>query len=807
MAVTLHLIGVTERTRKLKKALVSKSATDDQYAQSIGVCPERARYWTESYKQSGGQPEVVRRAKALANVLENMTLFISPDELLVGYIASDKKFLPFYPEISSLIVNQHLEDGLIDKAFQDEIKTITDWWKGKTLADRVNYEFEKELTPEERQSIASHRSLSMDTHTLGAGTMTVDYEYVLKHGLKGLIAQTEQQLSTIAKIKDGPQYFENLEVKHFLEAMIIACKGVMRWASRYSQQAREMAAQESDATRRTELEEISRICAKVPAHPPQSFHEALQSFFFIHLVANQIERATHGLGQRFDQLFWPYYEDSVVNGVMTQNQAQELIECLWIKLTEIGLLLSRVRRLSFQATSLFQAFTLGGVKENGEDACNELTTVVLNATKSIRTNQPTLNLRYNPRIPEKYVIDALEVIKTGMGMPAFRNDDEVIQRFLSRGARLEQARDWAVSGCVVEAIPSMNVNTKREVYNMIAAKCFELALNNGRDMINGEVLGPATGDPQNFIIYDEVVEAFKEQYRYTAKLGAKTRAIVSYHEAQCMHRPFASALFRKTLEVKKDIMSWDEIPASTWVTITGMVDTIDSLAAIKKLVFEEQKVSLPELLDALSRNWEGKEELRQMLIGQAPKFGNDDDYVDEIARDVFDMSAQVFRDDTRTYFGQPHIGSFQATAWFTRWADLVSALPNGRRLGEPLSDGGISPLSGYDRKGPTAVLKSVSKIDPIPHMGVLLNQRFTPTILKGDKGRALFLSYIKTWYDLGIDHVQFNVVDTATLRAAQKEPEKYPDLIVRVAGYSASWNELNEITQEAIIARTEHCTI
>jgi len=795
---------MTDRVKKLKSSIVNKSFRGGKFAGDVYLDTERAHLWTQSYQETKGQPEIIRRARTLEKVLDNMTLYIKEGEVIVGNTTPTPNALIFYPEISSRVVKEALNGGFIPEEQKEKAQWITERWKGKTLHERVDKELSGILSKTEKRVIDACCNVASIDHKGGHTLSSPNFPYLFKVGLNGIIEKIEQELKKTKQIDDLSEVPQVLKKRHLLEAMLITCKAVIRWARRYSKLAEELASKEQDPDRKRELLEVSMVCDRVPANPCTSFHESLQTFFFVHLIDHYIERLANGVTQRADQIFYPYYEKDVIREKnITREEAQELIECLWIKLTELGHFHIKERRDTYQGTNVLQVFTIAGVKENGEDASNELTLTILDATKDVRLNQPSLALRYHNKISTKVLTKALEVIKTGMGMPSFQNDAVMVPILMDCGASLQQARNCASEVCIAPTIPGLQMTSRRYAWNLQSILCLELALNDGIDILTGERLGPPTGDPKNFQSYDEVLEAFREQVKFAVGLGCKVRNITRWYESQYFYRPFTSALFENTLIVGKDVIEWEEIPVPH-INVCGQVDSADSLAAIKKLVFDEKRYTMEELLNALKGNWEGYEEMRQEFINDAPKFGNDDDYVDLIARkDVFDLVEEECN-KCKDLSGAVYSSVPQSVTRFMRYGKMASAMPNGRKAGDPLADAGISPYMGYDRRGPTAVLKSGSKIDHTSLRACLLNQRLSPTILDGTKGEQLFLNYIKTWADLGLYHVQFNVVDSKVLKDAQKNPEKYPDLMVRVAGYSAFFNDLTRETQDAIINRTEH---
>ncbi|ATW25406.1 glycyl radical protein [Candidatus Formimonas warabiya] len=795
---------ISERTKKLRESYISKSFLSDKFKENVTVDVEKARYYTESWKETEGLPTVLRRARALENILEKCTVLIKEHELLVGYPGNDPAAIMYSPERPREIIIELDQHGHVPKEVRDEAIEIADYWKGKTPQDMMSRYFTKE-----EMDILNTK---MVIWALGADytqRAMPDHDYIFAHGLNGIIAKVEAELK---KVNEEMVQVENLvrvpelaQKKDFFEAVAITMKAVIRWANRYANLASYLASIETDANRKLELERIAEVCAHVPAHPPRTFQEAVQAHWFIWMLTHFYDHECHGASERIDQIIWPAYRQDVIEEKnITREEAQELIECLWIKITECGRLLPSSTRQSHQGTNMVNAYTVGGQNADGSDACNELTLTILDATISIRLNQPSLAFRYHQNVSQEAVKKALEVVKTGSGFPSFKNDDTAIAHLMDMGYTLEEARNWALIGCMSPGVCGDWGRTRRNAWHITPTKCLEAALNNGYDLMFSKKVGPETGTAGQFRTYEEFREAFNEQVRYALNLGMRMHNISLWLQGEYFPRPLLSGLFERALKQGHDLMSTGD-KSVPWINLLGgAVDTVDSLAAIKKLVFEEKLISLPELVKVLKNNWAGQEELRQKFINDVPKWGNDDDYVDLIGvNDLYNFMADEMN-KLKDIWGTSPKPLSQAVSGVWSQGKKTAALPCGRMAGEPLADGGVSPYSGCDKKGPTAVLKSVSKIDHKRQKASLLNQRLSPESLEGEKGVEHFLAYMKSWYDLGIDHVQFNVTDSKTLRAAQREPHKYSDVMVRVAGYSAFFVELDQGCQDSIIARSVH---
>jgi len=814
------------RVEKIKSGIYSKAYTGGEYQPGVRVCMERVKYLTESWVATEGEHPAIRRAKALDNVLSKMTIFIKDDELIVGYNASSPNKVSAWPEFSLAALEEALNGSTrkyVDDQDIEDLERIVKYWQGHSLREYVENDsfFQTEEGKETLRIARANCNVSSIAWMSNILVAAPDYEFVFKHGLNGIIRIIEERIKEEEEglSETGPEFFKSLEKFQEWKAMIIACRAVIKWAERYSELADSMAKQEGNPKRREELQRIAEVCRKVPANPPQHFQEALQSYWFLWLVTHAIEQQGEGAPIRIDQVMCPYYERDVIQDkTLNQEEAMEMLALLRCKFAEMGRLGTWVLREAFQGAATMSSWTLGGVKADGSSAYNELTETVLMSALMAPTPQPNIILRYKPPLPERVKEIALELIRKGLGYPSFVNDDMHTNSLLDYGISLEDARSWVVEGCCVShCATSKGLGLKSNPsWVLQVAKCLGLALNDGVEIYPGSsvrlgdiftnaqpaCLGPATGDSRKFGSYEEVVEAFRSQVRNSLKLGQRMRDLARYYEAKYFPAPFLSSLYPTTIKEGADASGWEAIPQSGLVGV-GMIDAGDSLVAIKKLIFDEKKYSMEQLLKALKANWEGFEEMRQDFL-RASKWGNDDDYADNIIkRDVFELVAEEFS-QIKDYWGRKPKLTPQSVVVFWSQGKKTGALPNGRHAGDLLADAGTSPVYGMDTKGPTVVLNSCSKLDYKLFKGSLLNQRLSPTSLEGEKGFKLFYGYLNAWFNLGVDHVQFNVVDSKTLRAAQERPKEYPNLLVRVAGYSAYFTQLNKETQDSIIARTEH---
>jgi len=629
-----------------------------------------------------------------------------------------------------------------------------------------------------------------------------DFKKVLELGLNGIIKQVEDRLERLETELDTMDAREWVEAKNNLDGMRIALQAGARFGKRYADKARELANTEENPRRKQELLKIAEVCDWVPANPPRTLHEAIQSCFFVNLITRQILFHGQGWGGRMDVLMNPYYQKDKTEGKITRQEAQELLECLMIKLSERGHLANPDIAGGGPGNSDWIDITIGGIDVNGDDVTNEFSYIILDAAKAARVPEPTIALRYSPKTPDDLLLKAIDVIHTGIGYPALFNDSATIPWLMGLGVSLWEAREYGITSCVNPELPG---RAMRPIYphagqfNLL--KCLELALYQGKDkdIFTGEQLGTKTPDPTTFTSIEQLMDAYLTQVGFFVDKLAKIIRIAHALGQQYMQRPFGSAFTNGCIEKGKDATALkDNLFTSTLVM--GATNVADSLAAIKKFVFDDKTITMAELIEACQTNFEGKEELRQKLINEAPKYGNDDDYVDMIARDVHIRTNAEFM-KYKDLSGCPMIMSGSIAGGYYGLSRACGATPDGRKDGESSADAAVSPMAGRDRKGPSAVLKSVSKITPV--YNYLLNQKFLPQFLEGEHNRRLFVQYLRTWGDLGIYHVQFNVVGRETLLDAQAHPEKYSDLIVRVAGYSAYFVDLPKGVQDDIIARSE----
>jgi formate C-acetyltransferase len=783
----------SKAVRNVQRGYTEDEKTRGLFRPEVKLDLQRSRLMTESFKQTDGQAMVVRRAKALAHVLDNMGIFIRDWERIVGYQTSSPEGL-FHPIDMNWKSVQRLassEGGqtLLNDAEREELDELCDYWKGKCMSDRHQELFEGDLA-----KYWKYEGTFLWTHLSELGIP--DYEALFEGGLRGRIKMAEDRLAQNEQTIP-PDYVDQ---KEFLQSVIIVLKAVINFAGRYATLAEEMAVSEKDAEKKKRLQDVARTCRRVPAHPPQTFLEAVQFFYFIHLV-RYLEYSTLGIGIRLDYLFGPYYEKDLEAGRITRDEALEILQLLWAKFLELGLVYSPLVTSVYGGVASLQAITLGGTDAEGNDVTNDLTYLALEAARTMRTIEPSIALRVHDGTPDELLSKATDVIRTGLGYPSLFNDGALIPLLEKWGVPQAEAKGYAVSGCVYMEIPGKNITRRVEGY-FVLTKCLWWALHQGVNPETQEQWGAPTPDPATFNTLEDLMNAYLEQVRFFTNKMAQLENTTRDLYAKYCPRPFYSAIVEGCIEKGMECKQWVYPSMVHDMTIViGTTNVADSLTAIKKVVFEDKRVSLPELIKIMNNNWEGHEGIRQACLN-APKYGNDDDYADLIARETHHRT-QAAMETVKDRFGFSKRGDGSAVSATYGLAVNTPATPDGRLDGAPFADSTLSPQPGMDKKGPTAVLNSCAKIDTLQTYNHLLNQKFMPQFLEGE-AKPVFIDYLKTWREMNIPHIQFNVVDKETLEDARERPQEYEDLIVRVAGYSAYFVELSKGLQDHIIDRTEH---
>jgi formate C-acetyltransferase len=783
------------------------------------VSAERSPLYLESWKQSEGHHPVIRRAKAFQHFLENKEIVIRDDELIVGSTTRYPRGVYPNPEECAPHVGRVLKEAIencpdsVKEAFEgDDVNTLLqccEFWNDKYPGARLDRKI-KEVAGDRYTKMIQARLVSTPPSLAQGFRSSPDWDTILSKGLNGMITEARERM---ALLRQSPVTNEAMEKLNWYEAVIISLQAMMAVAGRHARLARELAAKEHHLTRRGELERIAEICDRVPANPPRSFYEALQFQWFIALGIDWEKCTTATRLGRFDQYMWPYYYRDIEEGQMTHAEAGELLGCMFVKLMGMeffaadftGNLKKQDYRATFAPQNYGMNITLGGVDRQGHDATNELSVFMVEALRQVKPQQPHLSIRFHRAMSPELIDKTIECNSEGGGNPAWFNDRHGTEYLLALGLPIEEARDWQVNGCTY--ITHKAAGGQREIAGFFNhAKLIELALNDGVDPVAGERLGPPTGDPRSFCTFEDVVEAYKRQFDYvlelTVRLLNSTWAIAI---EDATYFPFVSALVAGQLELGRDATRGGRYPGlwADGVGDRGHPDAADSLTAIRRLVFEDKKSTMDQLLTALAADFEGYDDIRQMCLA-APKYGNDDDEADAMMTWVWKNATDSIK-QYRDANGQ-RIGRCTGQPFWATWAGgMVGALPNGRKAGTSLCDAAASPMHGQDRKGFTAVLNSVAKCcDHAAYVeATTLNQRFSPSVLRSKANREKLAAAIACYFDGPTYQIQFNVFDKEMLLDAMKNPADYRDLVIRVAGYSAFWVDLKPEVQLEILSRTE----
>ena len=787
----------SNRIERFKRAYIESKP-------SISI--QRAVAFTASHQQTEGESVIIRRAKAFREVCASIPATIFAEELIVGAIGEFRKSGIVCPEYSWQWVDKEMDSFesrnqdpyQIDEAAKQALRrSVFPYWQGKSLEET----FLSRINDETAKILVDTGIIDNDSKWRSAvGEVTADYQDIIfKKGFGGLKQDAVEQLAQLE-----PTTAEALEKIEFYRAAIYVCEGIITLASRYADQAAALAATESDAARKQELLAISSICRKVPEHPPETFYEAIQTVWFTQLGSILSENSLALNLGRFDQYMYSYYAKDIASGAITPDKAQELIEALWLKLSEWVWAISSNTAKFFAGYNSFQNLTVGGRTRDGRDATNELSYMCLKATENVKTHQPGLSVRIHPDSPDEFLLAVCKLIRVGTGFPAVHNDRVGSAMLMAAGLSPEDARDWSNCGCVVPHFRKVGEWTSAVSINLAAA--IEFALNQGVSRVTGEKMGLDEKAASAFAAYEDVEAAYYKQLAYLIKHSVIGSITAQQIHAEMVPRPYLSLLVDGCLEKGKDLSrggaKYNVGPVLTGI---GVADSANSLAVIKKLVFEEKKYTLSDITNALANNWVGYEELRKAAMS-CPKYGNDDDYVDSIAVEI----SEFYHKEIKTYkdfFGSPFNSAFMGISNYIPAGSVIGATPDGRLAKSPLTEG-VSPHAGTDLTSPTAAMRSVAKINHDVHSGgTLLNIKFAPELLESDRSLRNLASIIRAYFALGAFHVQFNVISTETLRKAQANPEDYRDLLVRVAGYSTQFVNLSREAQDAIIERTTYETI
>lgn len=764
---------------------------------------ERARIWTESHKSTEGESTPIRRAKAFKDTCKQLKINIFEGELIVGAIGEFRKCGILTPEFSWTWVDKEMDN--FDKRVQDPYvmtdeqrkfvrKNIFPYWKGKSLEEA----FLAQLPKETAKVVVDTGIVDNDSKWRQAvGEITPDYEDVLfKKGFGGIIKEAKEKLSSLSNTSA-----EDLKKKEFYNSIIITSEGIITLANRYYEKAIDMAKTEKNTTRKNELLKIAEICSRVPENPPTTFHEAIQFVWFTQLGGIISENPLALNVGRFDQFMYPYYESDVKKGLMNKEQIQELIEAFWIKLSEWVWTISANTAEFFAGYNQFQNLTVGGKTREGKDATNDLSYMCLKATEKVKTHQPGLSVRIHQDCPSDFLDAVTDLASKGTGFPAIHNDNAGYQMLLNAGYEPEDARDWNNCGCVVPHFRKTGEWTSAVNINFTAA--LEYALNKGKSRITGQKIGLDEKDPKAFKSYEEVEQAFYNQFDNLIEQGIIATLLAQKLHKEMVPRPFLSSCIEDCILKGKDLVdAGAKYNIGPVITGIGLAVTSNSLAVIKKLVFEDKVTTLDTLIKALGANWEGYEDLRQLALN-VPKYGNDIDYVDDIAikmANYYYKEVHKYKDINGSSFNS----AFMGISNYLPTGKVVGATPCGRKAKEPLSEG-VSPYAGSDASTTLAAMRSAAKVNQDVHSGgTLLNLRLNEDLVNTKRGQRNLGAMIQSFFALGAFHVQFNTISTEVLKKAQERPEDYKDLLVRVAGYSTQFVNLSKTMQDAIIARTAH---
>lgn len=765
------------------------------------VCFERALLITKAYQEFCYEPLIIKRALALEKILTNMSIYILPKELIVGHQASKQRSAPLFPEMgiqwlkNEIHTLQHREQDSFQVSSQvkEKLKTIIPYWEDKGLRETL-YAARPEETKKQR---LESKVFSVTAHEeTGLGHVLLDYQSIIDYGLETSIKQIMERLEDLDLTKP-----EGLSKYDFYKASLIACRASMNYARRYSKKAEEMASLENDEERREELLEIKKICERVPEKPARNFWEALQSLWFVHLIPQIENNGSSYSPGRIDQYLYPYYQKDLKMGVIPREKVQELIDCLWIKFSEPLILYNQQAASIAGGFPMGQNVTIGGVNVQGDDSTNELSFLFLNAQEHIGLAQPNLTVRVHKKSPIQFLLRGAQVVTKGTGMPQFLNDEQCISALLHNKVPLKRAREYAPVGCVENSVVGAWGRENGGYFNL--AKILEYTLNNGICRITKKKRGLPLGYLSDYHSFEELMIAYKKQLDFFLPHLIIENNLIDKIHGENVPSPLVSILVPGCIENGEEVTKGGALFNFTGPTAVGAVNTGNSLAAIKKLIFKEKKITPKELEEALEANYQGYEEILYRVINDAPKFGNDFYAVDGLIKDLLDYYADQVEKYRNTRGGCFRPGLTAVTAHVGMGKD-VGATPDGRLAQEALNDG-ISPYPGTDVKGPTAVAVSVSQIDFVRFgKGMILNQTFSPFLLASSKGLRSLVDFIYGYFDLGGMHIQFNVISRETLKKAQKYPQQYKSLVVRVAGYSAIFVDLNHDVQNQIIARTEH---
>lgn len=796
-----HFGTLTERMKEFREEVLDEKPYIDA---------QRAILATLAYKENLNQPRVMVRAKMLEKVLDNMSIYIEDKSLLAGNQATKNRNAPIFPEYTMEFVMNELDqfekrDGdifYITEKTKEQLREIAPFWQNNNLRARG-----EALLPEEVRVFMETGVFGMEGKlNAGDAHLAVNYERILKDGLRGYEKRVKEYKATLDLTNP-----DNIDKYCFYNAVLIVLKAVRNFANRYSVLAKDLAEKELNQKRKIELLEISRICSKVPYEPAETFQEAVQSVWFIQLIL-QIESNGHSLSYgRFDQYMYPYYDRDIKNGTIKESEALELLTCLWIKTLTINKVRSQAHTLSSAGSPMYQNVTIAGQTTDKKDAVNDLSFLVLKSVAQTRLTQPNLTVRYHKNINKRFLDECVEVMRLGFGMPALNNDEIIIPSFMDWQVKEEDAYNYSAIGCVETAVPGKWGYRCTGMSYINFPRMLLCTMNNGVDLTSNKRFTKGYGYFTEMESYEELLKAWDKTIREITRYSVIVENVIDKASERDVPDILCSALTDDCIARGKTIKEGGAVYDFISGLQVGIANMADCLAAIKKLVYEEKKITRQELWNAILDDFSSPEnkKIQEMLIREAPKYGNDDDYVDQLIVEAYDSYIEEIEKYPNTRYNRGPIGGIRYAGTSSISANVgqgmsTMATPDGRNAFEPLAEG-CSPAHNSDKNGPTAVFKSVSKLRTNKITGgVLLNQKMTPQMLSTEENRQKLELLIKTFFNrLHGYHVQYNIVSKETLIDAQKHPEKHKDLIVRVAGYSAFFNVLSKKTQDDIIGRTE----
>jgi len=783
---------MTERTVELRRRSLEARPV---------ISAERAVLITEFYRENDGKYSVpVTRALSFLHICRHKRIWLGAGELIVGERGPEPKAVSTYPELTChsledlrILDSRPLTSYAVSTECLDAYeRSVIPYWRGRSLRDRMFCE----LAPEWHEAYSA--GIFTEFMEQRAPGHTVLDEKLFQRGLVDFKAEIALEMARLDFLSDTGAW----ERREQLKAMEISCDAAILFAERHADLAEEMAGQEKDPLARQELIRIAQVCRHVPANRPRDFHEALQAYWFCHLaIITELNGWDAMSPGHLDQHLLPFYEKGLADGSLSREGARELLECFFVKFNnhpappKVG-----VTAAESGTYTDFANINLGGLLPDGSDGSNEVSHILLDIIDEMHLLQPSSNIQLSRKSPDAFLKHALAVIRNGYGFPSIFNADSVVEEQLRQGKSLADARAGGCSGCVEVGAFGKEAYILTGYFNLV--KLLELALNNGVDPLSGRQLGPHTGDPAGFTLFEDLYAAFEVQLRHFIEIKMAGNQLIEQIFARLMPAPFLSVLIDDCIRKGKDYNAGGARYNNTFIQGVGIGSITDSLAAIKEMVYDSCRMPLPELVAALHSDFANAEPLRQRLLNKSRKYGNDDDYADGLMRRVFESFFKAVDGRPNSKGGEYRIEMLPTTC-HVYFGSVTGATPDGRRAGAPLSEG-ISPVQGADRNGPTAVIKSAGKMDHIRTGGTLLNMKFAPSLLEGEEGLGKMASLVRSYFRMDGHHLQFNVVRAETLRAAQADPDAHRDLIVRVAGYSDYFCDLSRELQEEIITRTEH---